>query len=115
MQVVCSIHQPNSHIMECFDDLLLLSNGHTAYYGPWHKSVDYFQSQGFICPVYTNPSDYYLTITKEAGPKLTQAWSKTAKAFLPEVLPGGFSGSGGLRRTPYFPVSSCKSDPQDRC
>ena len=81
--------------MDCFDDLLLLAGGKTAYYGPWHKSRQYFQDQGFFCPLYCLPSDYYLTITKEAGAQLTKVWARHAKEFLPEVLPGGYKGTGG--------------------
>ena len=31
--VVCSVHQPSSHLFDLFDDLLLLSNGETIYFG----------------------------------------------------------------------------------
>ena len=45
--VVTTIHQPNSTITDCFDDLLLLSFGNLIYMGKWAKSVEYFSSLGY--------------------------------------------------------------------
>lgn len=45
--VVTTIHQPNSSIVSCFDDLILLSYGNIMYMGEWAKSVDYFAALGF--------------------------------------------------------------------
>ena len=45
--MVTTIHQPNSSIMRCFDDLLLLSHGQIMYMGGWSQSVDYFSGLGY--------------------------------------------------------------------
>lgn len=45
--VVTTIHQPNSSITRCFDDLLLLAHGNIIYMGKWAKSVEYFQAVGY--------------------------------------------------------------------
>ena len=45
--VVTTIHQPNSSITRCFDDLLLLSHGQIMYMGEWGRSVDYFSGLGY--------------------------------------------------------------------
>lgn len=74
VQVVASIHQPNSDITACFNDLLLLANGKCIYYGPWQSSVQYFASVGFSCPHYTNCADYYLAISKDSADVLTDSW-----------------------------------------
>ncbi|KAK9905029.1 hypothetical protein WJX75_008206 [Coccomyxa subellipsoidea] len=76
--VVTTIHQPNSTITNCFDDLLLLSFGQLIYMGKWTKSVEYFSSLGYKCPMYTNPSDYYMSLMKdaEASPRLVDTWKK---------------------------------------
>ena len=37
--VISSIHQPSSQIFELFDDLLLLDEGHVAYFGPATDAV----------------------------------------------------------------------------
>lgn len=79
-QVVASIHQPNSQITDCFDDLLLLAQGRCIFSGPWQASMGYFAGLGFTCPVYTNPSDFYLTIAKDAAVFLARHWSAACKA-----------------------------------
>lgn len=98
LQVVASIHQPNSQITECFDDLLLLAGGRTAYFGPWQNSMPYFASVGFTCPVYTNPSDHYLLTLKEAGGLMTKIWadSAVAKANLAEGYQSNSCSPGQL-------------------
>lgn len=63
--VVCTIHQPNSDITSRFDDFLLLAKGQAVFGGPWDESVEWFRSQGFSCPLYTNPTDYYLSVVKD--------------------------------------------------
>ena len=45
--MVTTIHQPNSSITRCFDDLLLLANGNIMYMGERSKSVDYFAGLGY--------------------------------------------------------------------
>ncbi len=97
LQVVASIHQPNSQITECFDDLLLLAGGRTAYFGPWQSSMAYFASVNFACPMYTNPSDHYLLILKESADYLVHHWadSPTARANLMEGLQGSPCSAGG--------------------
>lgn len=57
--VVTTIHQPSSEIFHLFDDLLLLANGHVVYYGPAVDSMAYFAKQGYPCPRYSNPADFY--------------------------------------------------------
>jgi len=45
-QVMATIHQPNSDIVDTFDDFMLLALGHTVYHGPWAGAVAYFDAQG---------------------------------------------------------------------
>ncbi|KAK3217895.1 hypothetical protein Dsin_011865 [Dipteronia sinensis] len=58
--VVCSVHQPSSHLFDLFDDLLLLSNGETIYFGDAKLAVKFFADAGFPCPTRRNPSDHFL-------------------------------------------------------
>ncbi|XP_075247566.1 uncharacterized protein LOC142340748 [Convolutriloba macropyga] len=60
--VLYSIHQPSSEVFAMFDSLLLLTGGQTIYYGKASESVDFFTQQGFQCPAYSNPADYFLTV-----------------------------------------------------
>jgi len=56
--VICTIHQPSSDIFRLFDDMILLNHGKIVYEGPVDNIVQYFDSLGYKCPQYTNPSDF---------------------------------------------------------
>ncbi|RHY02045.1 hypothetical protein DYB37_007719 [Aphanomyces astaci] len=58
--ILATIHQPSSELFSLFDQLYLLSNGRTVYYGPAADSVAYFASIGYPCPNYMNPTDYFM-------------------------------------------------------
>lgn len=60
--VLTTIHQPSSEIWALFDNFMLLSRGHTLYFGPASETVDYFAGIGFACPNYSNPADYFISI-----------------------------------------------------
>ena len=75
--VIATIHQPSSEIFHMFDDLLLMSQGQILYYGPASHAVEYFSERGFVCPQYTNPSDYFfMHVVNEPGSLLTQ-WKES--------------------------------------
>ncbi|GIL61808.1 hypothetical protein Vafri_18548 [Volvox africanus] len=104
--VVCTIHQPNSDITECFDDFLLLSGGRTVYGGLWSGAVDFFARNGFSCPAFKNPTDYYMSIvTREEGAveTLATAYGKVRQALMQQMaavgrrsrLEVGGGGGGG--------------------
>ncbi|XP_045797656.1 ABC transporter G family member 15-like [Trifolium pratense] len=58
--VICSIHQPGCETFNIFDDLLLLSNGETVYFGEAKMALKFFADAGFPCPIKRNPSDHFL-------------------------------------------------------
>lgn len=45
-----------------FDQLLVLSEGSTMYYGPASEAVSYFHAAGYPCPEAFNPSDFFLDL-----------------------------------------------------
>lgn len=75
--VVLTIHQPNSLITAQFTDFMLLADGCLVYGGPWSGALPFFEAAGFVCPPYTNPTDYFLNVLKkpEAKEKMI-AWGK---------------------------------------
>jgi ATP-binding cassette, subfamily G (WHITE), eye pigment precursor transporter len=60
--VVCTIHQPSSEIFGLFDRLILLSGGRVVFNGKARTAVTWFADQGFPCPKYSNPSDFFMRI-----------------------------------------------------
>lgn len=60
--VITSIHQPSSRLYLQMDKLLLLSEGHTMYYGNAHLAVDWFNKLGQTLPYGVNIADHILDL-----------------------------------------------------
>lgn len=60
--IACSIHQPSSHMMTMFDDILLLAEGRSIYCGPADTIVETFGQAGFICPSFYNIGEFGMYI-----------------------------------------------------
>ncbi|KAH9524964.1 hypothetical protein Btru_028356, partial [Bulinus truncatus] len=58
--VLCTIHQPSSELFAMFDQILLLSEGRTAFMGTQQAAKEFFQRHGYPCPLKYNPSDHYI-------------------------------------------------------
>jgi len=52
--VVCAIHQPNSHMISLFDDIMVLNRGRCMYCGPKSEILNTYNSAGFTCPNFYN-------------------------------------------------------------
>ena len=59
--VILTVHQPSSKIYFDFDQVLLMSQGRTAYCGTPAGSVEHFTSMGQKCPEMANPADFLLS------------------------------------------------------
>jgi ABC-type multidrug transport system ATPase subunit len=107
-RTVClTIHQPRSSIFRMFDQLLLLSEGLSMYFGPAAGAVDYFSSAGFGCPSHYNPADHFLDVTSmDFRTPDSEAVTRKRVALLGELysqqgtkqsvsgIPAGVSGCG---------------------
>ncbi|XP_017753169.1 PREDICTED: ATP-binding cassette sub-family G member 4-like isoform X2 [Eufriesea mexicana] len=60
--VACAIHQPSSRMISQFDDLLVLHNGTSFYYGPWDDVFCTFSDAGYTCPQFYNISEFVLEV-----------------------------------------------------
>eukprot|EP00904_Undaria_pinnatifida_P002690 jgi/Undpi1/12421/HiC_scaffold_5.g02093.m1 len=82
--IVTSVHQPSSRVFHSFDQVILLTMGQTAYFGPADHSLAHFANLGHEPKGMVNPADYLLEITnadfsdREAVQWLADAWHKTA-------------------------------------
>lgn len=63
LSVVMSIHQPNGHMLELFDDIMLLDGGQTTFFGTVPQALAYFGSIGYACPDNVTSTDYFLQVT----------------------------------------------------
>eukprot|EP00468_Gymnochlora_sp_CCMP2014_P008818 CAMPEP_0167757892 /NCGR_PEP_ID=MMETSP0110_2-20121227/10173_1 /TAXON_ID=629695 /ORGANISM="Gymnochlora sp., Strain CCMP2014" /LENGTH=386 /DNA_ID=CAMNT_0007644123 /DNA_START=8 /DNA_END=1165 /DNA_ORIENTATION=- len=69
--VVTTIHQPSSSVFAQFDQLLVLAEGHTFYYGNAENVVKAFETRGFECPSNYNPGDFVLELAKSHSAKVS--------------------------------------------
>lgn len=58
--VIASIHQPSTTTFELFDQLMLLSEGQTCYFGPVSSVNDFFDKIHRPIPMHMNPAEYLL-------------------------------------------------------
>ncbi|KAL2623264.1 hypothetical protein R1flu_003469 [Riccia fluitans] len=60
--IISTIHQPSSVIYHMFDKILLLSDGHTLFFGRGNKALGYFEYIGFHPTFATNPADFLVDL-----------------------------------------------------
>ncbi|KAI5065206.1 hypothetical protein GOP47_0019901 [Adiantum capillus-veneris] len=60
--VIISIHQPSSESFELIDLLALLYRGRTVFFGARAETKRFYETAGFPCPTFRNPSDHFLWV-----------------------------------------------------
>lgn len=63
LSLIISIHQPNSRILELFDNILLIGGGGMIFFGTVPESIKYFSSIGFPPPEEYTPTDVFLQVS----------------------------------------------------
>ncbi|KAK9668619.1 hypothetical protein RND81_13G072400 [Saponaria officinalis] len=56
--VLMALLQPAPETFELFDDLILLSDGHIVYQGPWADVLEFFESLDFQLPPRKGVADF---------------------------------------------------------
>ncbi|XP_038981126.1 ABC transporter G family member 9-like [Phoenix dactylifera] len=85
--VVMTIHQPSSRIFYMFHKILLLSDGHTLYFGKGSDAMNYFASIGYAPAVAMNPADFLLDLANGLAPDETLE----SREALKETLSSAYS------------------------
>ena len=58
-QVVATVHQPSSRLLDHFDHLYIVADGSCIYQGPPESLVSYLKiTANLSCPSYNNPADF---------------------------------------------------------
>lgn len=60
--VLLTIHQPRIKILEQFTKIILISMGQIVFFGAVHEAIEHFKDQGYECPEYENPADFFLDL-----------------------------------------------------
>ncbi|EEY60835.1 ATP-binding Cassette (ABC) Superfamily [Phytophthora infestans T30-4] len=65
--VIVALLQPTPEVVEQFDDILMVNEGHMVYHGPRTEILDYFDERGFSCPPRVDPADFLIEVTSGRG------------------------------------------------
>ena len=69
--VIFTIHQPNSSIFQLLDNLLLLSKGTVAYFGPASEAEQFCVASGYPCPSGHHIADHLLEFAIDKQEKIS--------------------------------------------
>ncbi|KAG6614448.1 ATP-binding Cassette (ABC) Superfamily [Phytophthora cinnamomi] len=65
--VIVALLQPTPEVVEQFDDIFMIHEGHLVYHGPRIDILDYFRERGFTCPPRVDPADFLIEVTSGRG------------------------------------------------
>eukprot|EP01130_Rhizamoeba_saxonica_P009620 TRINITY_DN391_c0_g1_i2.p1 TRINITY_DN391_c0_g1~~TRINITY_DN391_c0_g1_i2.p1 ORF type:complete len:638 (-),score=147.94 TRINITY_DN391_c0_g1_i2:37-1950(-) len=60
--ILYTIHQPSSELLNLFDKLMIIGHGKTLYFGPYSKTLEYFDGIGLPCREDMNPGDHFVEV-----------------------------------------------------
>ncbi|XP_039308331.1 ATP-binding cassette sub-family G member 1-like isoform X2 [Solenopsis invicta] len=60
--VICTIHQPSASLLEKFDSLYVMADGHCIYRGPVRSLIPHLASVGAQCPFNYNVADFVIEV-----------------------------------------------------
>lgn len=58
--ILITIHQPSAKMLRYFDAMILMAQGSTIFSGRFEDCIAFFEEEGYRCPEFTNPSDFFL-------------------------------------------------------
>ncbi|KAL7691044.1 putative pleiotropic drug resistance protein PDR/CDR [Plasmopara halstedii] len=64
---IIALLQPTPEVVEMFDDIFMVNDGHLVYHGPRTSILDYFETHGFTCPPRVDPADFLIEVTSGRG------------------------------------------------
>ncbi|MEW5318869.1 MAG: hypothetical protein WDW38_010053 [Sanguina aurantia] len=103
--MITSIHQPSSRLYQHMDKLMLLSEGHTIFYGSAHLAAAWFAQQRCPSPFGVNISDHMLDLA--CGECGDDGEGEESGAAVRERLVAAFEGrkTGAHRRLSLPPAA----------
>eukprot|EP01137_Pigoraptor_chileana_P002691 Opistho-2@41878 len=93
---ILTIHQPSHRVQEQFDQLMILSDGETVFYGPVKNLFNHFSKYGYPVPSNVDPVEYVLDVIEEhradgAVKKLAMFYKERLNSAVSKQIVGGAS------------------------
>ena len=94
MTIICCIHQPRENIFSLFDQLLLLADGRTAYFGPAAGCGEYLESlsmpsgEKLSLPPFTTVADWILDLMSkdDVAVHIEDMWAANQEAAVVDAV-----------------------------
>lgn len=83
--IIATIHQPNTHIYNSFDQLMIMSLGRVIYHNNAKDAVGYFATIGYQCPMTKNPADYFMALLSADTYTQSAHTDKTYPEFIEDL------------------------------
>ncbi|KAL1551581.1 transcription factor [Salvia divinorum] len=77
--ILMSLLQPDPETFNLFDDIILLSEGHTVYHGPRQHVLEFFRVNGFECPQRKGVADFLQEVTSKKDQE--QYWADATTLY----------------------------------
>ncbi|KAL2516260.1 ABC transporter G family member 29 [Forsythia ovata] len=77
--ILMSLLQPAPETFDLFDDIILLSEGQIVYQGPRENVLQFFESNGFVCPERKGIADFLQEVTSKKDQE--QYWADRGKPY----------------------------------
>ncbi|PFH32116.1 ATP-binding cassette G family transporter ABCG84 [Besnoitia besnoiti] len=89
--IICTIHQPSTHVFDKFNKVMLLAEGRVVFFGDRLALPVYLARLGKHIPPYTSVSDFIIDVlsssdgeqaTLELAKQMEAAWKQTGEPFM---------------------------------
>ena len=69
-----ALYQAGESLYNLFDKVILIDNGHCAYFGPTETAAKYFKDLGFVQPERWTTADFLTSVTDEHERHVREGW-----------------------------------------
>lgn len=75
---IATLYQISEDIYSCFDQVMLLYEGHEVFFGPIGAAKAYFEDLGFVCPKRSTTADFLCSVTDPGARVVREDQTDTA-------------------------------------
>lgn len=78
LTTLCSLYQAGEGMVNLFDKVIVLNEGHCVYFGPYSRAFDYFYAMGYEPQPRQTTADFLVACTDAVGRRLREGYESRA-------------------------------------